>query len=470
MGGHIVKSIRRIAGLLIAMTALAFLGAGSASATEFPPAVGNGGSPFRDLCPAGQYLVGTNAHTGAVIDQISITCAPLKADGMVGVLFHGPTHGGPGGGTPKEPGDKNKERRTTCADNEIVNAMGLLPGEQNSRQVVRLIVFNCVSTTGTARHNLDIGDAPLFPTIEHPCLAGEAAIGLQGRAGAYVDALGLICGPFTKIVAGNSGGTNPGSGSGGCSGLAGEELAICNEHNVERAKHGVTALNWSADLAKNAQAWVNACHTAKNSDGDLFFCHQSTSGCGTDASYHYGENLSFGYPSQGGKEAVDNWYCEINVYDFDHPEVRGGTVIGCNDNPKRVTGHFTQVVWRESTKLGCARNTCSLGGNTGTLWACEYDPPGNFNVDQPGVLDRNVPKPLQGLAATRVLETGSGPQKTTAIISDVDLYDIPGGVGKVIGVLRKGQKFPLVGCRADDWCQLSSGWVWGSFIVRSHTR
>lgn len=140
MGGHIVKSIRRIAGLLIAMTALAFLGAGSASATEFPPAVGNGGSPFRDLCPAGQYLVGTNAHTGAVIDQISITCAPLKADGMVGVLFHGPTHGGPGGGTPKEPGDKNKERRTTCADNEIVNAMGLLPGEQNSRQVVRLIV------------------------------------------------------------------------------------------------------------------------------------------------------------------------------------------------------------------------------------------------------------------------------------------------------------------------------------------
>lgn len=470
MGVHIVKSIRKIAGPLITILALALLGAGSASATEFPPAVGSGGSPFRDLCPAGQYLVGTNAHTGAAIDQISITCAPLKADGTVGVLFHGPTHGGPGGGTPKEPGDKNKERRTTCADNEIVNAMGLLPGEQDSRQVVRLIIFNCVSTTGTARHNLDVGDAPLFPTIEQPCLAGEAAIGLQGRAGAYVDALGLICGPFTKIVVANGGGTTPGSGTGGCSGLAGEELAICNEHNVERAKHGVAALDWSADLAKNAQAWVNACHTSRNSNGDEFFCHQnSTSGCGTDASYHYGENLSFGYPSRSGKDAVDEWYCEINAYDFDNPAVRGGVTFGCDNNPDKVTGHFTQVVWRDTKRMGCARNTCSLGGNTGTLWACEYDPPGNFNANQSGVLNQNVPRPLQGLA-TRVLNAGPATQTTTAIISDVDLYDIPGGVGKVIGVLRRGQKFPLIGCRADDWCQLSNGWVWGSFVMRSHAR
>jgi hypothetical protein len=68
-----------------------------------------------------------------------------------------------------------------------------------------------------------------------------------------------------------------------------------------------------------------------------------------------------------------------------------------------------------------------------------------------------------------VLGTGPAAQKTTSIISDVDLYDVPGGVGKVIGVLRQGQKFPLVGCRTDDWCQLSNGWVWGSFIVRSHT-
>jgi hypothetical protein len=231
-------------------------------------------------------------------------------------------------------------------------------------------------------------------------------------------------------------------------------------------------LTWSADLARNAQEWVNGCHTSKNANGDEFFCHQNKQfGCGTDASYHYGENLSFGWPTRSGKEAVDGWYCEINVYDFNNPAVTGGVIFGCDNNPDKVTGHFTQVIWRDSTRLGCAQKTCSLGGNMGTLWACEYDPPGNFNADQPGVLNHNVPKPIQGFAAHIATgDHGFSPQRRTAIISDVDLYDVPGGVGRVIGVLRQKQTFPLVRCRDDDWCQLSNGWVWGSFIVRNHSR
>jgi hypothetical protein len=252
-------------------------------------------------------------------------------------------------------------------------------------------------------------------------------------------------------------------------------------------------LNWSADLAKNAADWVKACHTKKDSNGNDFFCHQSIptpqnpGGCGTDPSYHYGENLYFGYPTASGKKAVDEWYCEISAYLAD-PGVRGGTVFGsaCDSNPDKVTGHFTQVVWRGSSKLGCAQNTCTLGPKppatqqlTGTLWACEYDPQGNFNADLPGVLDQNVPKPLQGFAHAANIPESSAPQRTTAIISDVDLYNIPGGTGKVIGILRQGQEFPLIGCRADpagaptadnNWCQVSKGWVWGSFIMRNHSR
>jgi hypothetical protein len=250
-------------------------------------------------------------------------------------------------------------------------------------------------------------------------------------------------------------------------------LAICNAHNTARAKHGVPPLNWSTELAKNAKDWVAGCHTDKNSNGVDFFCHQSSQfGCGTDPGYHFGENLSFGFPTRSGKQAVDQWYCEIDVYDFDNPAVVGGTTFGCNNNPNRVTGHFTQIVWRGSSKLGCAQNRCSLGGNTGTLWACEYDPPGNFNADRPGVLEQNVPRPIQGFAghSSSGSESDVSSQQTTAIISDVDLYDVPGGVGRVIGILRQGQTFPLIGCREDDWCQVSVGWVWGSFVMRSHSR
>jgi uncharacterized protein YkwD len=107
------------------------------------------------------------------------------------------------------------------------------------------------------------------------------------------DALGLICGPFTKRNPAGAG-TGPGPTADGCAALTGDEESICKEHNVLRAKHGVPALTWSADLARNAKDWVAGCHMQKNANGDEFFCHQNKGfGCGTDASYHYGENLSW---------------------------------------------------------------------------------------------------------------------------------------------------------------------------------
>jgi uncharacterized glyoxalase superfamily protein PhnB len=57
-----------------------------------------------------------------------------------------------------------------------------------------------------------------------------------------------------------------------------------------------------------AENWVKGCHTAKDSKGNEFFCHQKKHEkdgdglCGTDASYHYGENLSYGIPSRSGLE------------------------------------------------------------------------------------------------------------------------------------------------------------------------
>ena len=446
----------RILAKTLAMLVFVLIGLSPVTAKEFAPEGGGGGVPFRDLCPTGQYLVGTNAHTGNVVDQISITCASVNPDGSTGVQFHGPNRGGPGGSAPTQ---------TTCGDHEIISAMGLLPGDVPPLTVIRLIIFNCVSTTGTARHNLDIGNAPFFPTMQQDCPAGEAAVGIQGRSGSYIDAAGLLCGPFTK----SAGPVIPPPIVDSCLAAAtDDDKAICAEHNRLRAMHGVPALTWDTALASNAQAWVNGCHTDKDANDNVFFCHQKDCGPGDP----YGENLSFHYgdPPQTPAGVVDGWYCEINVYDFDNPVLTGGVMFGCApaDNPNKVDGHFTQVVWRDSAKLGCAKNTCSLGGNSGPLWACEYAPPGNFNAGNPGVLQHEVPR-LQGLVANPA--PASIPRQTaTAIISDVDLYDVPGGVGRVIGMLKQGEKYPLVGCRADDWCQLPVGWVWGSFIMRSHNR
>jgi uncharacterized protein YraI len=50
------------------------------------------------------------------------------------------------------------------------------------------------------------------------------------------------------------------------------------------------------------------------------------------------------------------------------------------------------------------------------------------------------------------------------VTADVDVYDVPGGNGNVIGTLRKGQQVQLAGsCNKNDWCQVvDQGWVWGN--------
>jgi pathogenesis-related protein 1 len=125
-----------------------------------------------------------------------------------------------------------------------------------------------------------------------------------------------------------------------------------DEHNLLRAKHCSPALTWSAELAAGAQAWADRCE----------FEHSAGGGA-------YGENL-FAGTNTTAIEAVDGWYSEIKSYDFAAPGSSQGT------------GHFTQLVWKNSTQLGCGMARCgnifpTFGG--AWLYVCRYAPPGNMN-------------------------------------------------------------------------------------------
>jgi hypothetical protein len=58
-----------------------------------------------------------------------------------------------------------------------------------------------------------------------------------------------------------------------------------------------------------------------------------------------------------------------------------------------ATGHFTQVVWKATTKVGCAWNTrsCKSNGMNFYKFVCEYEAPGNFK-DR---FKENVPRPVK---------------------------------------------------------------------------
>jgi hypothetical protein len=82
----------------------------------------------------------------------------------------------------------------------------------------------------------------------------------------------------------------------------------------------------------------------------------------------FGENLHYITSERhySCDEVVKRWYNEIKDYDFANP----------SRTSNRPTGHFTQVVWRETLKLGCAQHYSEKSDRVYTV--CNYYPPGNY--------------------------------------------------------------------------------------------
>ena len=56
-------------------------------------------------------------------------------------------------------------------------------------------------------------------------------------------------------------------------------------------------------------------------------------------------------------------------------------------DPSKEVRHFTQLVWKETSKLGCGVATCQ----NQQYFVCRYKKQGNWMADTPGVLEANVP-------------------------------------------------------------------------------
>jgi pathogenesis-related protein 1 len=143
-------------------------------------------------------------------------------------------------------------------------------------------------------------------------------------------------------------------------------------HNRWRADVHVPKLAWSDKLAAYAQQWAehlkehNACKLEHRAGGNATLNGDPV-----------GENLAWKWSSRapaGGSflatpaEMVDGWGAEIKFYDAASGECQGG-----------VCGHYTQLVWRTTTEVGCGRASC---GNA-EAWVCNYLPAGNYVGEKP---------------------------------------------------------------------------------------
>ncbi|KAI8348855.1 CAP domain-containing protein [Blakeslea trispora] len=120
--------------------------------------------------------------------------------------------------------------------------------------------------------------------------------------------------------------------------------AALDRHNKYRAIHHVSPLKWSEKLAADAMKVAKTC----------IFQHQIVD--------NEGQCLAMGYPTIN--DAVKGWYDEVDKYDYNKPDF------------SMATGHFTQVVWKGTTEVGCASNSCP--GKGGNYIVCNYNPSGNY--------------------------------------------------------------------------------------------
>ncbi len=135
---------------------------------------------------------------------------------------------------------------------------------------------------------------------------------------------------------------------------ASTEDIIVNTHNEYRSAVGVVDIEWSDELAQSAQDWAD--QLGVNCD----FEH-SDSG--------FGENIWIGTTGFFTPEdVVSSWGEEIAFYDEGNNECNGGEC-----------GHYTQIVWSNSTQVGCGTVTC----DGLDIWVCQYNPAGNVIGQRP---------------------------------------------------------------------------------------
>ena len=157
--------------------------------------------------------------------------------------------------------------------------------------------------------------------------------------------------------------------------LAALRSAAVSQHNTYRATHKSPNITISDSLNSSAQAW------AENIASSGQFKHSTNRN-------NVKENLYASYttetsidPTTLGNGAVSDWYSEIKDYNYASPGFSSDT------------GHFTQVVWKGSTQLGCgaAQGTATIKGTKYNAFyvVCQYAPAGNVQ----GQFPDNVLKP-----------------------------------------------------------------------------
>ncbi|PSN42953.1 Venom allergen 3 [Blattella germanica] len=125
------------------------------------------------------------------------------------------------------------------------------------------------------------------------------------------------------------------------------------------------ALTWDSELASIAQRWANQCD----------FGHDK---CRNVQRFKVGQNVFMSFSSGSNQNyspewenAINGWYNEVDKYNKNE-------VQSYKFNSQ--TGHYTQVVWADTSKVGCGYTAfrSANGGTVNKYYVCNYGKAGNW--------------------------------------------------------------------------------------------
>jgi hypothetical protein len=186
-----VKGIRLVRLAVVGLWLVGFPALAPAK-TSFDVIGGSGDASATDECPPGQHVVGLMVRSGSWWDQMTIICAEVQPDGMLGpAASYRPPRGGDGGIAPT---------LYRCRDPEVVTAVTLVM----TAHLEQVAGAHLECWSASTWHMVDA--PPSFSddggSFRQRCPPGEAATGFQVRYGRHVNALGLICDTYeVPIVA-----------------------------------------------------------------------------------------------------------------------------------------------------------------------------------------------------------------------------------------------------------------------------
>ncbi|XP_033219896.1 venom allergen 5-like [Belonocnema kinseyi] len=119
-------------------------------------------------------------------------------------------------------------------------------------------------------------------------------------------------------------------------------------------------LDWDTELALIAQTWANQCT----------FAHDE---CRAVRRFSVGQNVAMiattAETAPGLEDLIKMWYDEVALFDFNQVEY----VTNFNG-----VGHYTQMLWANTTIIGCGYVNYQEGDKNTVLLVCNYGPAGNY--------------------------------------------------------------------------------------------